>query len=199
MPFKTFRRSRTPGQRRRHDAAIVAQGTNQRMFIQERERLLSGGLSLDKLAQGAEAIGLMRKCRFTGFFQGFTGVTFRQAEQPLEHADPLDAPVLKHGGRPVGGPWTNRTRFRQQPGRAPLNAADLLRGEVFSLSAEPSWIIPDVQGHLLHPAVKDPHQAAVPADPELGLTAQRLGQKDRAKWLAVTHRATLRGSRRGCA
>ena len=84
-------------------AAIVAQRTNQRMFIQEWEWLLSNGLTLDELAQGAEVLGLMRKGRFTGFFQDLVGMPLRQAEQPLKHTDSLDAPVLKHGGRPGSG------------------------------------------------------------------------------------------------
>ena len=54
----------------------------------------------------------------------------------------------------------------QLPGRAPLDSADLLRGDVRSLGAEPARFLFDVNLQLFHAVVEDPHQPRVPADPD---------------------------------
>ena len=77
--------------RLRDDGGIIVQRPDDRMLVQERQRLLLGRLALQQLANRPQPLATVRKGDFAGFFQGFAGVLLGQREQPLQHARPFDA------------------------------------------------------------------------------------------------------------
>ena len=54
----------------------------------------------------------------------------------------------------------------KQPRRPSLDAADLLRYEVFPQGAELARFPTHMQGDLLHTRIEDPHEALVPTCPD---------------------------------
>lgn len=161
------------------------------MLLQERQRFLTRGLPLEQRADRAQAVGAVGPGHVAGAFDGVGGMAVGQVEQPLQHADPFHAPRLQHGLGPAQTARTQATDLAQQPGRAPLHAADLGAGDVRRLRAEATRFVPDMQGDLLQALVEDPHQAPVPAGPHLPAQVLRrhrvVGPLDLDMAVAVHH------------
>ena len=106
-------------------SVVVVERTNDLVLAQELQRLLSVGLVADELAEAAELCALVQECRFTGFFERFTGVLAGQCEQPLNDSMPLDASRRHHCLCPRIGVRANRSGLPKQIADALLQPVDL--------------------------------------------------------------------------
>src|SRR5262245_19430033 len=88
-----------------------------------------------------------------------------QSKQALQDTHAFDAALLDHGFGPAAAVRTQAAHFAQEPGGAPLHAADLAVGQVLRLRAEAARFMPGMQGNLLQTLVEDAYQPAVPAHP----------------------------------
>ena len=95
-PSPTEGRSCLAMDRPRDDGGVIVQRPNDRMLVQERQRLLLGRLALQQLANRPQPEAAVRKGGFAGFFQGFAGVLLGQRQQSLQHARPFDAAGVQH-------------------------------------------------------------------------------------------------------
>lgn len=87
MPYKTFAHGgagtvrsmvRLAMERPGNERGIISQRPNDRMLVEERQRLLRRRLMLQELSQCAKSIDAVRKGRFTGVFQRLGRMLHRQ-------------------------------------------------------------------------------------------------------------------------
>ncbi len=148
------------------EPAVVGQRTDHRVLAHEGHHLLLRGVPVDQGADRPQAVRAVARRDPARPLDRGGGVPLGQAQQADQDPDRLDAPRLDHRLGPAGALRPEPTDPGQVPGRAPLDPADLLRGDVHRLRAEPPRLVPDVHRDLLHPVVEDPHHPRVPADPD---------------------------------
>lgn len=126
-----------------------------------RELMLRRRVMIQQLPQYAEADGAVRKARFSGVFQRFGRMLYRQREQSMQCA------FLRCRGRaaspaPLMGVVASGLDVPQQPRGATFQAVDLLGHEMFADRAEPPRLAPHVQCDLLETIIEQPHQPRIP-------------------------------------
>ena len=156
------------------ETAVLRQAPDDRVFLHELELILPGTPPLDQLADHAEPVGAVRLREFAGGLDLLVFMTIRQAQQPLKNAGAFDAAIVQHGFGPTLAVRTEQRRTAERPGDSTFDAADLLRGDVLVLRAEPSRLLLDVEGDLLHARVEQANRMAVPPRPEF--SAEILGR-----------------------
>ena len=90
---------------------------------------------------------------------------FGQGQQALEHAYALDAACPNDGLAPFRRTPADAFGLGQHPGGAAFDVADLLRGDVRGLRAEPARLLTNMQSNDFHTLVADAYQPAIPARP----------------------------------
>lgn len=88
-----------------------------------------------------------------------------QTEQPEQDTHASNPPNMQHRLGPALGVGTDAADLPQQSRRPKLHAADLLRGDVFGLGAEPPGLVLDVHRNRLRRMVEHTHQVTVPTNP----------------------------------
>lgn len=90
-----------------------------------------------------------------------------QAQEALEHPDPLDSPDRVHPLGPVAEGLSHEGRTFQHPLGTPLHSAALVAVEMGSIGAEAAGIHPGMQGDGLHALIEDADQTGFPTHPDL--------------------------------
>jgi hypothetical protein len=97
----------------------------------------------------------------------------RRAVAPRQAQEALDDPYAFYpaGGNRRLGPAnalrSDQPHAAQQPARAPLHSADLLRDNMSAVGAEPPRLALGITRNQFHPVVEDPHHVAIPPHPDL--------------------------------
>ncbi len=102
------------------------------MLIEERQRLLGRGVSFEKLPKRLKSECAVGEGCFAGFVDRFAGMPRTQAQQALKHANALNSAVFQHRLSPGMGVLAENLDLAKQPRRPTLDAADLLRCDVFA-------------------------------------------------------------------
>src|SRR5208337_5678359 len=150
-----------------NELLVVRKLTNDRMLIGKSELLLVSGLAIDQHADRPEVERSVAVCRLAGPFDRRRAVAPRQAQEAL------DDPYAFHpaGGNRRLGPAnalrSDQPHAAQQPARAPLHSADLLRDDMPRVGAETPRLALGITGDQFHPVVEDPHHAGIPPHPDL--------------------------------
>src|SRR5262245_54323065 len=95
-----------------NELCVFGQWANERMGVQEVERLLPGQVPVDQLTDGAQAEGGVGMGDVTSAFDLRGAIAPGQAEQTLEYAHAFDAARLQHGLGPAAA-------ARAEPANAP--------------------------------------------------------------------------------
>src|SRR5277367_156241 len=138
------------------------------MFLDELEVLLDGRgvLVFDELPQGTQVIGAMPLGDLAGPLHNGSRLLAGQRQQAHQYAHAFDAAMLEHRPRPPRGVWADLLDPPQEPGCAPLNAADLLRQEMNIERGERPRRTLRVQRNRTHLLVEQPNGAPIPARPD---------------------------------
>ncbi len=148
------------------ETAVLRQAPDDRVFLHELELILPRTAPLDQLTDHPKSIGAVRLREFAGLLDLLVLMAIRQAQSPLKDAGAFDTAIVQHGFGPALAVGTEQRGAAELPSDSTFDAADLLGGDVLVLRAEPSRLLLDVEGDLLHAPVEQANRMAVPPRPE---------------------------------
>src|SRR6266516_1038511 len=138
---------------------------NQRVFLQERQRLLNRAMA-QKSFDVPQMPGTVKERCSAGLVQLFGGVDLGQAQQTLQHAEAFNGPVGVHRLGPVRDVRTELPAPIEQILDAAFDDASFVTVQVFVEGIEAAGLAARMNGNELQSLVEHSDQSGIPARPD---------------------------------
>src|SRR5262249_10824460 len=136
------------------ETVVLRQRTDHGMLAHEGHGLLLRGVAVDQGTDGPQVVCAVVRRDPARPLDRRDGMSPGQTQEPHQDTDRLDAPRRDDALGPASAVWSQSPHPGELPGRTPLDAADLLRGDMRRARAEPTGLLPGMDLQLFHPVIE---------------------------------------------